>query len=189
MAMTSCEEFLSEMDVCAFADPDAEICKRFRAHLSTCDSCSKELLETQNALNFLPLGLPQAPLRRELKQKILGQIAAEARPNAGLFNFDALDWKPSDIPGLRFHWLRRDETGTTAALVRISPGHFFPNHRHIGPEDSLVLQGGFRDNRGQYERGDYVHYEAGSVQTGLQALDDEECILFVVNQQGIEFQE
>lgn len=186
--MTLCEEFLNELDACAFEGPDSDMCTRFRPHLDECDSCSKELLQTQNALNFLPLELPDAPLRAELKQKVLSRISLlEALPYTGTFNFDALQWEDSDIPGVRFHWLRRDESGTTAALLRIPPGHFFPNHRHVGAEDSLVLQGGFRDSLGQYERGDYVHYDAGTVQEGLQAFDGEECILFVVSQQGIEF--
>ena len=189
MTMTSCEEFLNELDSYVFAGPDAEICMRFRSHLGACHSCRKELMAIQEAMNFLPTELPDAPLRPDLKQKALNRIDfLESCPVTSVFNFDELKWEESDIPGVRFHWLRKDDSGTTAALLRIPPGHSFPNHRHVGAEDCLVLQGGFRDSRGQYERGDYLHYEAGSIQKDLQALDDEECVLYLVNQQGIDFE-
>lgn len=186
--MTSCEEFLNELSSYVLGDLDDEICNHFRKHLDGCPSCRKESMEMQEALNLLPTGLPTVPLPAGMKRRVHDRIdSLRSLPAAGLFNIDALKWEESGISGVRFHWLRKDDSGATVALLRILPGHTFPNHRHVGAEDCLVLQGGFRDSRGVYEPGDYVHYDAGSIQEGLKALEDEDCVLFVVNQQGIEF--
>lgn len=188
IGMTSCEEFLNELDTYVFAEQESEICQRFRDHLSTCGSCRRELIHSQEAMDHIPTALPDRRLRADVKQKLMSRIDfLQSTPDPGAFNANTLEWEESPIPGVRFHWLRQDENGSTAAFIRISPGHVFPNHRHIGAEDCLVLQGGFSDGRGQHERGDYIHYEPGTLQADLHAFEDEECILFIVNQQGIEF--
>ena len=74
--------------------------------------------------------------------------------------------------------------GSGAVYYKILPGYPTPAHRHRGAEDCLVLQGGFRDARGEYRAGDLVYYEPGSVHEDFRALEDEDCILFVVYQQG-----
>ena len=35
-------------------------------------------------------------------------------------------------------------------------------HLHVGPEDIVVLTGGYEDHLGHYEAGQYVAYEPGS---------------------------
>lgn len=188
MLKTLCEEFQEELSAYALGDLEEGVNRRFRMHLETCLLCRKELMETEDALHMLPLGLTAAKPPSNLKSKLQARIQSmTAFPVAAVIDFDAIEWEDCDIPGVRFHWLRKDENGTTAAFVRIPPGFMFPDHRHLGNEDSLVLQGGFRDSSGEYDRGDYIHYEAGTVQEGLVALDGEDCILFIVTQQGIEF--
>lgn len=67
----------------------------------------------------------------------------------------------------------------------ISPGATYPDHMHPGGEDCLVLQGGFRDGRGEYRVLDYVYYEPGAIQTDFQALEGDECILLLIAPGGI----
>jgi putative transcriptional regulator len=68
----------------------------------------------------------------------------------------------------------------------MEPGCAYPSHRHIGPEEVLVLQGGYRDDRGEHRAGDYILNEAGSAHQPT-ALDfGEDCILFAVAHGGIE---
>jgi anti-sigma factor ChrR (cupin superfamily) len=98
----------------------------------------------------------------------------------------SLEWEASDCPGVSFHWLRRDaETGTATAFIKVLPGYGYADHLHRGGEDCLVLQGSFRDRRGEYQAGDFVYYEPESVHHDLQALGNEACILFVVAHGGV----
>jgi putative transcriptional regulator len=57
-------------------------------------------------------------------------------------------------------------------------GRRFPRHLHLGSEQATVLAGGYEDERGSFEAGDYVEYERGS-EHGPDTLDGDPCwILF-----------
>jgi len=79
----------------------------------------------------------------------------------------------------------------------MEPGAGYEAHRHLGTEDVLVLQGGYRDERGEHRTGEHVHYEAGSrhapVAIGQARRADREgdaaCILFACAPGGIELLE
>jgi len=42
-----------------------------------------------------------------------------------------------------------------ASLLRLEPGRGLPQHRHIGDEYTVVMQGGFTDGSGSYAAGDF----------------------------------
>jgi hypothetical protein len=69
-----------------------------------------------------------------------------------------LDWKPSPIPGVDRRMLDRigDEVARATSIVRYAPHSHFPSHTHGGGEESLVLDGVFRDEHGDYPAGSYV---------------------------------
>ena len=84
-------------------------------------------------------------------------------------------------------------------MIRMEPGCGYAPHRHVGTEDVLVLQGGYRDEFGRYLQGDHVHYPAGTrhspvalgdssgsggVQGGMPA-----CVLLATVSHGIELLE
>ena len=120
-----------------------------------------------------------------------------------------LPWQETQVPGV--HWLplhltpvpdspgkppERDPNKRSggSVLIRMAPGSSYGAHRHLGPEEVLVLRGGYRDELGEYSTGRYVHYPAGSSHTPV-ALGDPEaeeshanpaCILFAVASGGIE---
>ncbi len=104
-----------------------------------------------------------------------------------MIDLTSLDWQPDpEHPGTSFYTLRHDKaTGTLVALVKMDPRCSFPDHGHRGGEDCLVLQGAFRDGRGEYHAGDFVYYEPGSEHHDLQSLD-EGCICMVVAHGGVE---
>jgi quercetin dioxygenase-like cupin family protein len=79
-------------------------------------------------------------------------------------------------------------------LIRMDPGRGYPPHRHVGVEEVLVLQGGYRDDQGVYGVGTYVRYEPGSRHAPV-ALGDPDrppgddnppCVLFATARAGIE---
>jgi putative transcriptional regulator len=54
-------------------------------------------------------------------------------------------------PGIRLMPLqRRDASDTRLDLIRVAPGLAMPAHGHTGPETSCILQGGYRDETGEY---------------------------------------
>lgn len=185
------EDWKAQLELYALGILQSERFHEMEEHLNTgCSRCSQELLEIQTALTILPESLPVAPLSAEVKSRILDGIHGRMNPDIPdrLAGFEDFPWIDTGLDGVSVHWLRQDNvTGTTVALLRVKPGAVFLNHKHVGSEDCFVLQGGFQDDRGTYHAGDYIHYEAGSTQTSLRALEGEDCILFLVNESGIEF--
>jgi anti-sigma factor ChrR (cupin superfamily) len=140
-----------------------------------------ELRAVEQVVGLLGYMAPTASLPAALKAKLLervqAEVATEARPPTVRSPLDvaSLHWEPSAYPGVSFHWLRQDETtGTCTAFVKIAPECRYTAHRHVGGEECLVLQGGFRDRRGEYRVGSFVYYEPGSIHHDFQALEDEE---------------
>ena len=71
-----------------------------------------------------------------------------------------------------------------AKFYRISPGTSIPSHTHTGTEVTLVLQGGFTDETGNYGPGDIAVQEEGGEHKPV-ADNDGECVVFAVNQGDI----
>lgn len=57
------------------------------------------------------------------------------------------------LPGLRQHVIEKSSE-VEASLLWVRPGRALPHHRHQGLELTLVLDGEFRDQRGDFRRGD-----------------------------------
>lgn len=60
-------------------------------------------------------------------------------------------WAPLPVPGVTGIELFVPETGprlrdATVGFLRLKPGARFPTHRHLGYEEVLTLQGGYRDD-------------------------------------------
>jgi anti-sigma factor ChrR (cupin superfamily) len=111
----------------------------------------------------------------------------------------AIPWRPTSHPGVAWHSLRARELDSAAdadavVLIRMAPGRGYPAHRHLGPEDVLVLQGGYRDDLGEHRAGTYLRYPAASshapVACGDPTLPESEhnpaCILFAIARGGVE---
>jgi anti-sigma factor ChrR (cupin superfamily) len=187
------EELSEHITLYALNALDAATAEELAAHMRECAVCTQELKAVQSTVGVLGYGAPVVSPAPGLKARLFERIRTTPLPEAQAVSthaapdFASLTWEPLDSPGVSFHWLRRDvTTGTVAAFVKIQPGCRYADHRHAAGEDCLVLQGGFRDRRGTYHAGDFVYYEPGSVHQAFQALDDEECILFVLAHGGLE---
>jgi putative transcriptional regulator len=64
------------------------------------------------------------------------------------------------------------------SLVRLAPGAAAPRHTHLGIEATVIVQGGFEDGFGCYERGDAWIVD-GSVDHLPVALPGETCLCLV----------
>lgn len=100
----------------------------------------------------------------------------------------AIPWRTTRYPGVAVHFYASDRgSGRVLALIRMDPGCGYPEHRHHGPEHVLVLQGGYRDERGRYVKGQFVQHEDGSIHSPI-ALDNDgapPCVLLALAHEGI----
>ena len=105
-------------------------------------------------------------------------------------------WFPTKVAGVSWFALHLEADsqaaqGDSAVLIKMEPGCGYPAHRHRGPEDVLVLCGGYRDERGQHLAGDQVHYPAGSCHAPVACGDASSpasaaCVLYAVVQRGVD---
>lgn len=177
----------------AFASGQADLPRRVmvEGHLDTCAVCRRTVGELNSSGGALVAGLreeappawiwerlrvriestPQgAPPNPHLRGLPLPQGAVRELPDLG-----ALRWRWALARGARYALLARDRfAGSVLLLACMPPGRFYPQHIHEGPEDVLVLVGGYEDQRGHYEAGEYACYEPGSGHRPLTA-PDEEC--------------
>jgi anti-sigma factor ChrR (cupin superfamily) len=103
-----------------------------------------------------------------------------------MFDFSSIEWRETRYKGIFLHTLRRDEqTGDSTVLIRMEPGCGYPAHSHNGPEEVLILQGGYSDQRGKHLAGDYVLNEAGSVHHPVALDGTQDCIMVAFAHGGI----
>lgn len=103
-----------------------------------------------------------------------------------MIDLAAVPFQPTRYPGVAIHFYRSDRSsGHAAVLIRMEPGCGYPAHRHLGPEELLVLQGGFRDERGVWRAGEYARFETGSAHAPIALDEGEACVFFAIAHEGI----
>ena len=71
-------------------------------------------------------------------------------------DLDAIPFQETRHKGVSVHFYHSNRaSGHAAVMVKMLPGCSYPRHRHRGPEELLILQGGFRDEHGEYRAGEY----------------------------------
>ncbi len=96
-------------------------------------------------------------------------------------------WHFAGTIGAAFTVISRDvRSGTILMLGRMKPGKFFPEHRHPGMEEILILRGGLEDQYGDFTAGMYATYEPGTVHRPW--IDEKEpCWLLSRLEKPVEF--
>jgi anti-sigma factor ChrR (cupin superfamily) len=98
-----------------------------------------------------------------------------------------IEWEPTSWPGIDVKILYRDgATGKMTSLTRMAPGAKLPRHRHVGLEQSYVLQGTLVDDDGACTAGNFVWRRPGSVHS---AWTPDGCVVLGVFEQPNEFLE
>lgn len=135
------------------------------SHVSMCEKC-RASLETHQAVGGVLLEDTKAvPVSAALKEDLFAQLdtpftakpvyerrGAYPGPVMETLKGRALRWKKLGM-GVRQDILSHDENGSVR-LLYIPPGQAVPDHSHSGLELTLVLQGSFSDETGQFGVGD-----------------------------------
>ena len=117
-------------------------------------------------------GLPQGP---GAPAPLLAGLPLPASVRRELPPTRELRWQSLPARGARIAVLARDPHTRSVLLLGHMPARrTFPLHVHQGPEDVLVLAGGYTDQYGTFEKGAYASYSPGSEHRPL-TEPDEEC--------------
>ena len=100
-------------------------------------------------------------------------------------DYEKLEWQRINSD-LRIHKLRTGDVENEFALYHINAGGTIPKHTHKGTELTLVLEGGFSDEEGHYQVGDFIMRDAEDRHTPV-ADQDGDCICIGVLDAPIRF--
>ncbi len=95
-----------------------------------------------------------------------------------------IKWNKS-LPGMEIHDVMISKNRSRARLIRMAPGTTVAAHSHQGAEMTLVLEGGYTDETGHYERGDLTVYETETHHRPV--ADGVGCLCLTVTQAPIRF--
>ncbi|MFT4873630.1 ChrR family anti-sigma-E factor, partial [Congregibacter sp.] len=166
------------------------------AHLSYCDCCSLTVTHLQTVGAAMFESLDPAPVGDAILDRVLTRLDEEAplcyqpaqrsgqdatpallsRLMAG--DFSELVWKKV-TDALRMTPIRTGDRQFEFSLLHIKAGGEIPHHDHRGSEMTLVLQGGFSDDRGSYYPGDFIYRSKNDVHAP-RAFADEDCLCLAV---------
>ena len=100
-------------------------------------------------------------------------------------NFDTNSWK-STINNVKYKDIKFENTNISGKLLEIPANKSMPTHGHEGLEATLVLHGGYSDEKGDYNKGDLVVASSEEVHSPVSA-DPSGCICLVVYSGSLHF--
>jgi putative transcriptional regulator len=183
----------------SFATGEADLPHRvlIEAHLAGCPVCRASVAEISAPGGTLLGGLPQeapssglwerlrarlepppgprpgqssVPARRDETPPHLAGLPLPAAARAELPEIRELRWRWAFVRGARLAPLVRDPFTHSVLLIGyVPPRRAFPRHLHVGPEDIVLLTGGYEDEMGHYEAGEYAAYAPGTVHQPVMA--------------------
>lgn len=197
----------SEELLLAVASGQADLPHRVlvEGHLDGCAACRTLMKEISAVGAALLEGVPEMPIPPGLWESLMAKIDALPReppprktlagiplPESALRELPDLQ-SPGDIHWYRLplrgarlaHLLRDPFTGSALLLGHMPPRRVFPEHVHLGPEDVLVLAGGYEDPFGTFEAGAFTSYAPGSSHGPLTEPDEECWILTRLEQPNL----
>ncbi len=104
-----------------------------------------------------PAAPPSSAAPASPRKQIIAPGVVVVRPKS-------MDWRPFHfLEGVDMKVLHREEGGMFRALVRLAPGGEIPRHRHMLPEDIVILEGTLEIDGVIMRAGEFCHAEVGSV--------------------------
>jgi putative transcriptional regulator len=153
----------------------------------------------------LPAASPPPSLRARLLdaakpprlQAMIAKLATlfdVSRPRARQL-LDRLDdpaaWLPGPVPNT---WVMMAEggpklEGAFCGFVKMGASVRWPRHRHLGTEEMLILEGGFRQDDGDEVHPGDLHVMEIDTTHGFTIFDDEPCVSAAVVRGGVSFED
>jgi len=165
------------------------------AHFNFCADCQQTTEQLQEVGAALFEAQDAAPLGDALLNSVLARLdeappLSYGRPQRGESAIPALLLRLmsgdfTDLPwrkitaALRIAYLKTGDPNYEFALYQIKAGGTIPDHDHRGSEMTLVLEGGFSDDRGTYHPGDFIFRQASEAHAP-RALPEQDCICLAV---------
>ncbi|MFN7942069.1 MAG: cupin domain-containing protein [Thermoanaerobaculia bacterium] len=162
------------------------------AHLDLCADCRAAFAELAAPGGWLlaqtPEEKPSAAVWEALERRLASppppdllpaEVPLPAGARAELDLRQPPRWVRLFLRGAKMSLLFEDEGSKSwLGLGRMPGGKVFPRHLHTDFEHAVVLSGGYADERGDFEAGDFAVYEPGS-EHGPDTLEGQDCwILF-----------
>jgi len=92
--------------------------------------------------------------------------------------------KWTSIGNLSRSKINLDEGDIHSSLLHIAPGGMVPEHTHKGYELTLLLEGSFKDEMGEYEAGDFILLDNSHKHT---PVTENGCLCFTVANDAMHF--
>lgn len=181
----------SEELLLTFATGQADLPHRvlIEGHLDGCATCRSVVAEVSIPGGALLTALPAEPLPDRLWNNLRAQVEALPAPASVAPSLAEIPLPPGARqelpPRPAVHWWRLPtgaariatltqdpQTGSVLLAGYMPAGQTFPRHLHVGPEDVLVLTGGYADQFGTFETGAYTSYAPGSEHQPATDLDE-----------------
>jgi len=171
-------------------------------HLNYCDQCRRAHQRLQQLGSALFEEMAPQQVDDSLLRTVMSRLDSEAQP-LSYQSMPASDAPPPLIQRLmrgdyedlgwdkvtsnvRISRLRTGDVDNEFALYHIKAGASIPKHTHKGTELTLVLEGGFSDEEGHYEVGDFIMRDAEHRHSPT-ATRDRDCICIGVLDAPIKF--
>jgi putative transcriptional regulator len=177
------------------------------AHLDMCAHCREKVEAMTEAQADIQLDIVTESASYDLSDMISGITSKpqikETTQSSGSSSVLKLEGKEFVIPRTLTRYLEKVDnwkqlvgnlwqapvdTGTeeNMSFLFMSGGGKVPEHTHRGNELTLVINGSFADEKGNYSNGDFI-FNDGDVQHTPQTDDPDGCLIFTVVDQPLHF--
>jgi quercetin dioxygenase-like cupin family protein len=104
---------------------------------------------------------------------------------------DATRWEANPVIGMDLFHIDGGPrvVGAVTGFVRMKPGAVFPEHKHIGDEIVLIIQGGYVDTNGVTHRAGEEHRMPSGSSHGFTAADGPDLVYLGVVFEGFDIGE
>ena len=168
--------------------------ERLKEHLSRgCAECDAEALSFAQVAGALGMSAnavaPPPRLRERLLQAVAGIAASRDKTEMQgwrMVRTTALPWQPAKREGIWEKSLLHDSIRRRSTrLIRMDPGAEIPAHRHLGDEESLVLEGTAKLGKFEFGPGDYHRAHSGSLHPCYESKEG--CVFLLFSGTEYEF--
>ena len=165
---------------------DAEETRMFEQRLANDETLRAELRSYEPVLAELSLAVPEVAPPPHLRAQLLAHIAAPApksQPAVALsaefsLRADAVPWQRMSDKVFCKLLFTDPQSGMVTTLVKLEPGGYLPRHRHLGVEQSLVIEGDCRVNGEVFYPGDF-RVRASATEDSMVTTDHGTTILLI----------